>query len=816
MEAFKEAFPFGPYSLWARIALGGMAEVLLGTSDKREFQGQFLAIKRLLPHLNSNKAFVDLLIHEAKVGVLLNHPSIAAVYDLGSHKSEFFLAMEYVHGKSLDVPIKKIDQKEIPRLPLEISTYIILEVIKALSFAHQLKDSKGRELNIVHRDISPGNILVGYQGEVKLVDFGIATAESRLQQGFSESAMGKLSYMSPEQAVNEPVTRASDLYSLGVVYYQILTGQLPFQAENANSLLKKVIDGRVTDIRIVGPSVPKGIREIISACLNKSARKRFQSGPELHQAIVSAFKTELEIDFSARATREYYKKKLSEYMRSAFSADMIQELEVVQRALREAASQASQEEFKKTAPQGQVAATHEPEDLEHTAFIPDQADEATRHYPLTEDERRKIMKGLPPKEVVQKTSQIKSFGDELPREVFNSATVPEYSPKQTSMNRISVKERIHTSSLGKDHRETLVLQIPAEEIMSNDALDAFEKRTFSGAQEVEDQITHHRDREAIMKDFAEIERLNKANHAPSLPSSIYQERTSKAQEVPKPRDWMFIRTWAQLAGIALTIGALAFWGLQSLPHFIETLMDRRVPFLPTQKVYLALLGEGEASQLTQIRETLESSSSPNLKDVENLFNSEYRRYTGKSESVLSLKLGNPELLMQGISTQDNFQDLAYSTEVFKFLSPFRRRVQEEFSALIYLYVHPTVSQNADRLFPEEFIPSRDSQEGIVFISFPQKNRLSIMSSVAREVALVYGALSYRDKGLGIPMNPEGLPDPLREPRFPQSKAELMGRDIALSSLKSEAPKRFEDFAIGPYTAHRFGWISLEERGKLAP
>ena len=390
MVIFEKPVSFGDYQLLAKVDQGGMAEVFLAISPKKELQGQFLAIKKLLPHLNTNKAFVNLLIHEAKIGVLLQHPGIAQVIDLGSHKNEFFIAMEFIHGKSLGKLLRKIRENKAPPLNLELSSYIILQILKALAFAHYLKDRQGRDLNIIHRDLSPGNILLEYTGHVKLGDFGIATAENRLQPNFSSAALGKLVYMPPEQAVNDPAILASDLYSLGIVYYELLTGVLPFESSSPTDAYRKILDGRQSNIEIKREDIPYEFQAIIQRLLEKSPKKRYQSAAELFDVIVTSLKNQFGFDFRTPSTRDSLRKKLAEYMRKVFETEIIHEIQVVQEALRQ---QMENSDLKETSPV-QIPPLISPakEDITSIEFQDDDA--ITRHFPLTDQERASIIKGV--------------------------------------------------------------------------------------------------------------------------------------------------------------------------------------------------------------------------------------------------------------------------------------------------------------------------------------------------------------------------------------------------------------------------------------
>jgi len=194
---------FGQYILLERVASGGMAELFKAKKIGIEGFERVLAIKRILPHMSSDEEFIDMFIAEAKLVARLSHKNIAQVYDFGKIGQNYFIAMEYIRGKDLRGIFKRCEEKNI-KLPVAIAVFIAKEVASALSYAHRQKDSTGRNLNIIHRDVSPQNILISYEGEVKVVDFGIAKAGSH-SKTTTGVLKGKLSYMSPEQAWGKPI-----------------------------------------------------------------------------------------------------------------------------------------------------------------------------------------------------------------------------------------------------------------------------------------------------------------------------------------------------------------------------------------------------------------------------------------------------------------------------------------------------------------------------------------------------------------------------------------------------------------------------------
>ena len=214
---------FGQYILLDKVGSGGMAELFKAKKVGIEGFERVLAIKRILPHLSSDEEFIDMFIAEAKLVALLSHKNITQVYDFGKIGQNYFIAMEYIRGKDLRGLLKRCNEKNI-KFPITLAVFIAKEVASGLSYAHRQKDSMEKSLNIIHRDVSPQNILISYDGDVKVVDFGIAKAgsQSRTTTGVLK---GKLSYMSPEQAWGKTIDHRSDIFAIGIVLYEMLTGE---------------------------------------------------------------------------------------------------------------------------------------------------------------------------------------------------------------------------------------------------------------------------------------------------------------------------------------------------------------------------------------------------------------------------------------------------------------------------------------------------------------------------------------------------------------------------------------------------------------
>ncbi|PWT87509.1 MAG: hypothetical protein C5B54_12240, partial [Acidobacteria bacterium] len=226
-----EGINFGQYLLLSKIATGGMAELFKAKRKGVEGFEKILAIKRILPHMSDNEDFVTMFIDEAKLAAQLTHHNICQIFDLGKIETSYYIAMEYVHGKDLRAVMKASRQKDKP-IPIELAVLITSKISSALDYAHRKRDANGQPLNLVHRDVSPQNILISYEGDVKLVDFGIAKAATKVHVTQHGALKGKLLYMSPEQAWGKSVDRRTDIFSLAVVLYEMLAGRPLFFEDN--------------------------------------------------------------------------------------------------------------------------------------------------------------------------------------------------------------------------------------------------------------------------------------------------------------------------------------------------------------------------------------------------------------------------------------------------------------------------------------------------------------------------------------------------------------------------------------------------------
>ena len=273
---------YGPYRLLEKVAVGGMAEVFKAKRSGVEGFEKQVAVKRILPHLSNNKEFVDMFVNEAKMVAGLTHPNIVQIFDLGKIDPTYYIAMEYVHGRDLRSIMKRAKDRGA-RIPMDLSVLIVREVCSALEYAHRKKDSRGRPLRIIHRDVSPQNILISYEGDVKLTDFGIAKAAARATTTDRGALRGKLLYMSPEQANGKPMDHRSDVFSLGICFYEMLTDRRPFIADSERSILDAVRECRVLPPASINSRVPERLDKIVMKALARDPAERYQEASDMYK-----------------------------------------------------------------------------------------------------------------------------------------------------------------------------------------------------------------------------------------------------------------------------------------------------------------------------------------------------------------------------------------------------------------------------------------------------------------------------------------------------------------------------------------------------
>jgi len=273
---------FGQYVLVEHIATGGMAEVHKARMIGMEGFQKIVAIKRILPHLTDNEEFVTMFIDEAKLAAQLNHNNIIHIYDLGKIDRSYYIAMEYIEGQDLRSLLRECRERDV-RLPVPLAIHITTLLASALEYAHRKRDFENRDLGLVHRDVSPQNVLISNDGDIKLCDFGIAKAASKASHTRAGALKGKLQYMSPEQAWGKSIDHRSDIFSLGSVLYEMLTGQKLFAGDSELSILEQVRNPTVKPPSEANPEVSKYVNRIVMRALEANPDKRYQSAREMRR-----------------------------------------------------------------------------------------------------------------------------------------------------------------------------------------------------------------------------------------------------------------------------------------------------------------------------------------------------------------------------------------------------------------------------------------------------------------------------------------------------------------------------------------------------
>ena len=276
------AFPrtVGRYTLCGEVAAGGMATVHVGRLAGAAGFGRAVAIKRMHAHLAKDAEFVSMFIDEARVAARIHHPNVAATLDVVAREDELFVILEYVHGESLATLLRKATWNG-RAMPLATALRVTVDVLYGLHAAHEAKTEQGAPLGIVHRDVSPQNVLIGTDGLARVIDFGVAKATGRLQSTGEGQIKGKIAYMSPEQLRGESIDRRSDVYAASVMLWELLTGKRLFEQTNQGALMLSVLEGEVLPPSAMAVGLPKAFDEIVLRGLSRDPEQRFPTAQEM-------------------------------------------------------------------------------------------------------------------------------------------------------------------------------------------------------------------------------------------------------------------------------------------------------------------------------------------------------------------------------------------------------------------------------------------------------------------------------------------------------------------------------------------------------
>lgn len=303
--------PYGQYFILEKIAQGGMAEIFKGLTYDFSGLKKYIVIKRILPHISANKEFIQMLIDEAKIAVRLSHGNIAQTYDLGKVADDYFIVMEYVDGFTLS-EIYKQSTLLHQNIPIEFSVYLVSEICNGLDYIHRRTDETGKQLGIIHCDISPQNAIVSDSGTVKIVDFGVAKLAMNISSQDTGVLKGKFAYMSPEQMEGDHIDCRTDIFSAGVVLWELLTGKRLFKRKIKSETIRAVQTMPIEAPSVYRKEIPAELDQIVLKALQRNPKKRYQSATDMALALTK---------FNLRHFPDFKPSLIGEYLSKLFDSD---------------------------------------------------------------------------------------------------------------------------------------------------------------------------------------------------------------------------------------------------------------------------------------------------------------------------------------------------------------------------------------------------------------------------------------------------------------------------------------------------------------
>jgi hypothetical protein len=285
----------GPYVLIEKIGEGGMAEMFKAEHTSEDGFRRIVALKKVLPVLSGNQDFINLFIREARIAARLRHPNVIQITDYGRFENSYYIVMEYIDGTDLEDIIKRINKG----LPIDLSVFIALKICMGLQYAHSKNDDQtGVPLNIVHRDINPQNVMVSYEGEIRIADFGIARAQSEPSLTKTGDIKGKIPYISPEQAMGLKVDCQTDIFAFGITFYEILVGYELFNNDGKFGFNRSILDKKIIPLQTIRTDIPDDLNFIVMKCLEKDKNARYQTAKEIINDLLR-FKKRLNIVYDS-------------------------------------------------------------------------------------------------------------------------------------------------------------------------------------------------------------------------------------------------------------------------------------------------------------------------------------------------------------------------------------------------------------------------------------------------------------------------------------------------------------------------------------
>ncbi len=383
---------FGKYDLLALLATGGMAEIWLARISGEAGFSKLVVIKRLLDELARKPDYVTMFLDEARINARLSHSNVVQVLELGQVENKYFMAMEYVAGLSVAQVGKKTTQR-LGEVPQEVACGVVAQSCAGLHYAHERALPDGTPLNIIHRDVSPQNLILTFEGQVKVVDFGIAKAQGRASQTRAGMVKGKTSYMSPEQCLGLPLDRRSDVFALGIILFELATARRLFKRTSSYQTFEAIVAAEVPPPRSINPKIPPAVEAVILKALARRADDRFASAGEMQEALEAAIHaarlraapSDLEkfLDSTLAAERAEQQKLVDQAMRGELTSTKLSRVSAVaEGAAREARDDESYSSREPNAPEEPEERT----DVDALPALPALGEDSGR-TPLSDEEQ---------------------------------------------------------------------------------------------------------------------------------------------------------------------------------------------------------------------------------------------------------------------------------------------------------------------------------------------------------------------------------------------------------------------------------------------
>jgi eukaryotic-like serine/threonine-protein kinase len=431
----RQPIPFGKYLLLDRANIGGMAEVWRAKTFGSGGFERLVAIKRILPSIAEDEEFISMFIDEAKITVQLNHANIAQIYELSHISNSYFIAMEYVSGKDMRALFDRCRKRGEPA-PIPLVCYLLASCCDGLDYAHRAKDQQGRDMNIVHRDVSPQNVLISYDGEVKVIDFGIAKAAGKATKTQAGILKGKFGYMSPEQIRGLTLDRRSDVFALGICLFEMLTGERLFVGDSDFSVLEKVRKVEMLPPSHYNKKVSPELEALVMKALARDVENRYQYASDLGEDLRK---------FLYAQAGGFGRKDLAAFIRATFAEDLEKEKQRLAEYSRMSAVNEAVENV--STPAAKPA-------LELVTTLPHPMPVAAPAPVLTS--RPSAVAVAPP--VFASTEMLKPLGD-IPK-LTAAAAVPTVPPPDFAKTAVMREGADPAASTGEDESDNATLFIP--------------------------------------------------------------------------------------------------------------------------------------------------------------------------------------------------------------------------------------------------------------------------------------------------------------------------------------------------------------------